>query len=185
MPTATLRGNRHEIAMLVSESSRTMKEIARAMGKPSGAIYRLVHRMIDDGVLEADSDPPTRGTLFSLNPAYRDRLDEGAVDDLPAGSLAVNQRTLTVRAKKRQQLYGVLRHPAASGIVAWLAEVDGSGGFLLALHPDCSMLQQDRLVLALERSEVAVRAGRVACILAGDELRRAVDTMDQLAQELC
>ncbi|MDX6648716.1 MAG: hypothetical protein QOJ97_667 [Solirubrobacteraceae bacterium] len=180
MTTLPLRGRRREIASLLSEKPRTLYETAKAMGKPSGAIYRIVHRMVDDGVLDADPNPPTRGTLFSLSDVYRERLHDGLSDDQATGVLVPNQRVVLVSDLTPAQLYGVIEHTSLAACIGWLVELEAGSTFLLGLHLDVTMLQAHRLAVALERSGGDVKGGRIGEILAGDALRRAAATMDEL-----
>jgi hypothetical protein len=180
MATTPLRGRRREIASLLSEKPRTLYETATAMGKPSGAIYRIVHRMVDDGVLNADPYPPMRGTLFSLNEVYQQQLREPLSDDHSTGILVPDQRVVLVSDLTPAGLYGVLDRMSLAGCIAWLAELEAGGTTLLGLHPDATMLQAHRLAVALENAGGDIKAGRIGEILAGDEIRRAATAMDDL-----
>ena len=184
MAEGALRGRRRQIATLVSERGRTLYEIARAMGVPAGSIYRLIHRMVDDGVLEPDADPPTRGTLFRLNAAYLEALDDAVPEDGKTGLLSPGQRILITRARTRTKLHDVLSHPSVASCVAWVAELDGSGRLLIAMARDASFVQTDRLVAALEDARIVVSLGRVGDVLGGDEMRRAAPDIKHTPKEL-
>lgn len=182
MAASGLGGRRRDIAMLLSEKPRTLRETAQAMGKPSGDIYRAVHRMVDEGILEADSDPPVRGTQFWLNPHWRAQLDEALPEDGSPGLLVSDQRILVVESESRTALYGVLARKSLSGCVAWFAELDGSSRYLVVLQRDASMLQANRLEMALEAERVSVTPGRVGTLLAGSEVRRAAEAVNDFVR---
>jgi|SRR5215211_42607 len=176
----SLSGRRREIAALLTERDMTLYELAKAMGKPSGSIYRLVHRMVADEILMADPYPPTRGTLFSLNPLHGELLREGLGGETGTGTLFPNQRLVLVEGIGVASLYDVFARMSSAASIAWVAEVGGIA--LLALFPDTSKVQADRLAIALERAGGTVRSGYVGEVLAGDAVRRAGATMDDLTR---
>ena len=57
------QGSRLALALIFGGRRLTLYEVAKALGKPSGSVQGLLRRMVADGLVLADSDPPVRGTL--------------------------------------------------------------------------------------------------------------------------
>jgi hypothetical protein len=155
-------GTRLQIARLLAEDHLTLYEIARAVGKPTGSVSGLVHRMTEEGWLRADPDPPIRGSQFSLREEHLERLERelDAVDPEP-GVLAAQQQVVLADAHDRRAYYEIMARPAIAGIVAWTADFDGTGTRLIVLREGTDELDLDRLIVAFQDAEISVRAGRL------------------------
>lgn len=170
---APLTDRQRQIVALVSEQPRTLYETAKILGVPSGHIFRQMRRMVDDGVLVADPDPPRRGTLYSASPLSEEALQDAIPGDAAAGVLRPMQRIVIVYPNELGDLYRVLDRPSLGSCVAWLAEIDGAGGVLIGLHEGTPMLQAHRLTIAFERSGARVMSGVVSEVLPGNAVRGA------------
>ena len=166
------RGSRLAIALTVLEMWRSLYEIAKLQGKSSGAVHGVVHRMVADGLLEADSDPPTRGTLYRVPPEAREALLEAAEGSQQPGSLKQHQRLLNVRGGPgRIKAMTTLSSSALAGAVSWVARVNSADELLVAMNPDAEDELVDSLVIALLDAGFKCREGLVAQIMSGRELR--------------
>jgi hypothetical protein len=176
------RGSRRDLALVFSEKPRTIYEAAKALGRPTGSIYRLVQRMADANLLLADSDPPVRGTMYRLNPEARAALDEAAAGAHATGLLMQGQKLLVVRGGPgRLALQQLLLRPTVAGALAWAATVDG-GGMLLALAPDAASLQRDKLAVALEQADFKYREIDVGEIFAAGDVRARAQALLEVAE---
>jgi hypothetical protein len=183
--TRSLRGTRRALALAFSDGPRTMNEAARALGKPAGAVYGIVQRMLVEGLLVADSDPPTRGTLYELAAAAQPLLDATDEQEQPIGSLSEGQRLLRVEGDlatvKVQRLFA---QRALFGSVAWVAEIDGGHGLLLAMLADTNRSDVQRLAVAFNEAGLRSSHSRISELFGSKELRaEAVSALD-LAESL-
>jgi hypothetical protein len=182
---ADFRGSRKDVALVLAGAPRTLHEASKALGKPTSSIYRLVQRMLADGLLLADSDPPTRGTLYRLNPEVRAALDAALAHDQPIGRVQEGQRLLLVDGDEGLlALQRVLVDPRFSGCVAWAAELDGTAGMLLALAPEAARLPAERLIVALERAGFRCIERRAGELIGADDLRRHAVALLEAADEV-
>jgi|GEM_PF-3322724 len=165
------RGSRLEIGLVFSEGERSLYEAAKALGRSSGSIQGLVRRMVADGQLTADSDPPTRGTLYKIHPDAREALAEAAEGLRSPGSLVKHQRLLTVWGGSRLAAMRILDSTAVSGAVGWVARTNSADELLIAMNPDANDLRVDKLVAAFETAGFDYREGLVASIMSARELR--------------
>jgi hypothetical protein len=166
------RGSRLAIALIVAEVWRPLYEIAKLQGKPSGAIQGVVHRMVADGLLEADSDPPTRGTLYRVPPAATEALLEAAEGVQEPGTLREHQRVLTIRGGPgRVKAMELLGSTALAGAVGWVARINSADDLMVAMNPEAEAELVDSLVAALLEAGFKCREGLVAQIMSGRELR--------------
>jgi hypothetical protein len=166
------KGSRLTVGLAVLDQGRTLYEIAKLEGKPSGAYHGLVHRMVADGLLEADSDPPTRGTLYRVRPEAREALLEAAQGAQRPGSLAQHQRLLSVwDGPGRIEAMNLLSSTALSGAVSWVARTNSADELLVAMNPDADDALVDSLVVAFSEAGFKCREGLVAQILSARDLR--------------
>lgn len=166
------RGSRLAIALIVAEVWRSLYEIAKLQGKSSGAIHGVVHRMVADGLLEADSHPPTRGTLYRVPPSALEALYEAAEGFQQPGELKQHQRLLTVRSGPgRIKAMEMLGSTALAGAVAWVARINSADELLVAMNPEVEDDLVDSLVIALQQAGFKCREGLVAQIMSARELR--------------
>jgi hypothetical protein len=171
------RGPRLELGLAFSDGERTLYEAAKALGRSSGSIQGLVRRMVADGLLAADSDPPTRGTLYEIHPDARDALLEAAEGLQAPGSLAEHQRLLSVWGGSRLEAVRILASTTLSGAVGWVARTNSADELLVAMNPEASDLQIDKLVAAFEAAGFKYREGLVASIMSARDLRRHNETI--------
>jgi hypothetical protein len=140
--------------------------------------------MYGDGLLLADSDPPTRGTMYSLAPGARAALEEALAGGASPGRLIPGQRTLIVQGTGDiVALHRVLARTDLSAPVAWAAEIDGAGGTLLGMTQQASSLQVQRLRVAIERAGLVCTQGLVGDVLEADDVRRRAQALVELAEE--
>lgn len=166
-----LRGSRRELALALSDGPRTAHEVAKTVGKPTGSLFGVLRRMHVEGLLLADTDPPTRGTEYTLAPAAREALREPAHAAATVGLLRRGQQLLIVEQPADQlAAQRVLSLTSLAGSVAWAAEV--GGGWLLAIESEVSgSYPLQRLEAALSVAGISCRQVHVTGVLAGDELR--------------
>jgi hypothetical protein len=166
------RGSRLSIALAVLEEGRTLYEIAKLQGKSSGAVHGVVHRMVADALLEADSDPPTRGTLYQVPEVARETVLAAAEGSQAPGSLGQHQRLLTLRGGPgRVRAMELLGSSALAGAVRWVARINSADELLVAMNPEAEDELVDSLVVALVNDGFECREGLVAQIMSGRELR--------------
>jgi DNA-binding PadR family transcriptional regulator len=165
-------GSRLALALVFSGAQLTLYEIAKALGKPSGSVQGLLRRMVADKLVIADSEPPTRGTLYELNPEALAALEEAAEGTRQPGLLLRGQRLLSVRGDKGRSLAMRLLEPVAiSGAVSWVAETNFADELLLAINPDADDLQIHTLVVAFEDAGFSCSEALVANVRSAHELR--------------
>lgn len=166
------KGSRLEVGLTVLDGPRTQYEIAVLQGKPSGSIHGLLRRMVEDGLLKADSDPPTRGTLYEVHPDAREALLEAAEGFQEPGVLVEHQRLMTIRdGPGRMAAIRLLSSTALSGAIAWIARTNSADDLLIAMNPDVDSALVDGLVLAFEEGGFDIREGLVAEIKSAREMR--------------
>lgn len=166
------KGSRLEVGLSVLDQSRTQYEIAKLQGKPSGSVRGVIRRMVEDGQLKADSDPPTRGTLYEVHPDARDALLEAAEGFQQPGSLVEHQRLISVwGGPSRMRATSLLASATLSGAVSWVARTNSADELLVAMNPDADDALVDALVLALTEAGFTLREGLVAQILSAREMR--------------
>lgn len=169
---ANFRGLRLDVAVALSDTSkqRTLYEIAKALGRRSGDIQRVVRQMTTEGILGSSDTPPTRGTYYWLKPEQLDALEHALMTTQPEGQLIEHQRAIRVRAKSGPTLMRILRQVEYSAMVSWAAECDG--GWLLALMPSAQVEESLRLETALENAGFKCDAYRLGTVMSADTLRR-------------
>jgi hypothetical protein len=157
-----------------------MNEAARALGKPASSVYGVVQRMLAEELLIADSDPPTRGTLYELAPAVRPLLELTSEQDRPPGSLSEGQRLLCVEGDlARAKVQRLFAQRALFGSVAWVAEIDGAHGLLLAMLPETTRNEVQRLAVAFDEAGLRCSHRRIGELFGAKELRgEAISALD-------
>jgi hypothetical protein len=176
VPLDPFRGVRSEIALALRdhEEGRSLYEISKAVARRPGDIQRTVRQMHNEKLLRADSDEPTRGTLFWFNSEHQDALEASLADNRPPGLMAYEQRTVQITSPEDVSLYDVLGRAELNGMISWAAEWGGDGEFLVAMLPGTGKPATDRLVEALRSAGIRCQQRRVGQILSGDELRRLI-----------
>jgi hypothetical protein len=165
-------GSRLEVGLSVLDKPRTQYEIAKLQGKPSGSVHGLLRRMLADEQLVADTDPPTRGTLYEVHPQAREALIEAAEGFQKPGCLSEHQRLLTVSGGPgRLRGMEILASSTLAGAVSWVARTNSVDEQLVAMNPDADDSLIDGLVLALANAGFDVREGLVAQIMSARDLR--------------
>lgn len=166
------KGSRLEVGLTVLDGPRTQYEIATLQGKPSGSIHGLLRRMVEDGLLKADSDPPTRGTLYEVHPWAREALVEAAEGFQKPGTLTEHQRLIAIRdGPGRMAAIRLLSSNALAGGISWIARTNSADDLLVAMNPDVDGALVDGLVLAFEEAGFDTREGLVAEIKSAREMR--------------
>jgi hypothetical protein len=169
---ADFKGSRLEVGLTVLDGPRTQYEIAALQGKPSGSVHGLLRRMLDDKLLKADSDPPTRGTLYEIHPDAREALIEAAEGFQKPGSLDEHQRLIAIRdGPGRMTAIRLLSSNALSGAVSWTARTNSADDLLVAMNPSAEGSLIDALVLAFEETGFDVREGLVTEIKSARQMR--------------
>jgi DNA-binding PadR family transcriptional regulator len=176
--TDSLRGLRLDVAVALNGQHRTLYETAKALGRRSGDIQRVVRQMLAEGVLVADTDPPTRGTLYSLAPEHVETLEAVLGDTQPHGQVVESQRVLVLTAPDGARLYRALGRSDLTAVVSWAAEFGGDGQWVIALSRAASKLQADRLQIALQALGFDCEQRRVGEVLSADALRRLAAAVD-------
>ncbi len=179
------RGSRLAIGLAAADAWKSLYEIAKLRGKSSGAIQGVVHRMVADGLLEADSDPPTRGTLYRVPPEAREALLEAAQGHQHPGALSEHQRLLTVRGRPgRIKAMELLSSTALAGAVSWVARTNSADELLVAMNPEAEDELVDSLVVAFLKAGFKCREGLVSQIMSARDLRDHNHKVIARAEEL-
>jgi DNA-binding MarR family transcriptional regulator len=178
------QGPRLALALVFGYARLTQYEVAKALGKPSGSVHGLLRRMVADGLVLADSDPPTRGTLYELNPEARAALEEAAEGVQTPGLLERHQRLLHVRGDQgRREIMRLLDSTALSGAVGWVAQTNVANELLIAMNPAADDDLVDTLVYAFEDAGFECREGLVSSVMSASELREHNRTASARAKE--
>ena len=165
-----LRGSRRDLALVFSEGWKTANEAGREMGRPTGSIFGVLRRMHADGLLEADSEEPTRGTQYRLTDHGRNLLREAPDSEGVVGRLAVGQRMLLVERRKSLGASSeVLAGTASAALIAWGAELPN--GWLLALVPGVDPHQVRKLQRAFEGAGCRCVEAPIDAVVPGRLLR--------------
>jgi hypothetical protein len=157
---------------------RTANETARAMGKPTGAIFGVLRRMHSDGLLEADSDEPTRGTQYRLTALGERALAEVLSEQQPAGQLSSDQWLLMVERGSEaglREFYAVLATTSLSGVIAWATSV--GWGWLVVCGTDAAEFTVARLTNAFRDAGFRCHEARAGTLLSGTQLRDNATTL--------
>ncbi|HEV2858596.1 MAG TPA: hypothetical protein VGW80_09365 [Solirubrobacterales bacterium] len=150
----------------------TQYEIAKLQGKPSGSVHGLLRRMVNDQLLKADSEPPTRGTLYEVHPDAREALLEAAQGTQRPGTLTQHQRLLSIwGGPGRLKAIELLSSAALSGAVSWVARTNSADEVLVAMNPQADDSLVDAMVHAFLEAGFEVREGQVTQIMSGREMR--------------
>lgn len=166
------RGQRRAIALAFSSAPRTLNEAARALGWTPGSIYGLVQRMAAEDLLIPDSLPITRGTQYRLADGARAILERLAEEGQPLGQLAERQRLLLVSGTvATAEVQDLLAQSPLCGCVAWVAEINGADGLLLAMTPGTRRNEVQRLALALHAAGLTCVHQEVGELFNGTQLR--------------
>lgn len=167
------KGSRLAIGLALSNGWLTLYELASMLGKTSGAIQGVLHRMVEGGLVEADSDPPTRGTLYRLHSDAAEALREAAELTEKPGSLAEHQRLLWISGGPgRSKALALLASNPLTGSVGWVARTGSEDGLIVAMIPDSDDAMVDSLVFALEEGGFDCREGLVSQIMSAPEMRQ-------------
>jgi DNA-binding MarR family transcriptional regulator len=169
-PTQSLSGSRRSLALAFSDGPRTLNEVARRLGKSTSSIYGLAQRMLAEGLLTAEDDPPTRGTHYWLTDDARPLLEIAADQNPPPGMLLEGQRFVFAWGNTaRVAVQRLLEDGFLEGVLAWAAEVDG--GLLLVVLPETGRNEVQRLATAFDSAGLQSAYGRVGEFIAPKDLR--------------
>jgi hypothetical protein len=176
------RGLRKEIATVLADArGRTLYEIAKALGRQSGGIQRVVRQLHADGILVSSDDEPVRGTEFFLNPAYLEPLEQALRSDQPPGLVVREQELLWIKPESRAALRPVMQRADLSAPISWIARLGRAGEMVIAISPQATEGDVERLVAALGVQGIDFAAGKVSSVLGAEEMRsleRAGDELD-------
>jgi DNA-binding PadR family transcriptional regulator len=180
MPVAPeLKGSRRELATVLADGRwSTAYETARAMGKPTGAIFGLLRRMHTDGLLEADSETLTRGTQYRLTHKGSVALEEALAEEPAIGQLTADQWLLVVAHTDQTRLTDfqhVVARTTHSGGIGW--GVGLGWGWLLAFDPGSEAFAVERAVAAFEEAGFRCRYAQAVVLLSGNEIRSRAATL--------
>jgi hypothetical protein len=181
MAAPNFRGLRLDISVALKGRRRTLYETAKALGRRSGDIQRLVRQMHAERMLEASDPEPTRGTFYWLDERFHEDLEDALRTTQPAGQLAPGQRLMRVHAENSDRLYEVLQQVDLTASVSWAAECGEDGSWFLALTPEASWLEAEQLQAALRRSGFDCRRDMIGEVLTGDALRRVATSIVERA----
>lgn len=173
------KGSRRDLALVLRGEWKTAHEAAKELGKPTGSIFGVLKRMHSEGLLEADSDPPTRGTQYRLAESATSLSEEAATAESALGRVSAGQRVLSVAFKTRLTANEVLVSSVSAGLIAWAANLPT--GWLLALVEDADSFRVEQLVVAFERAGCRCHEAPVSALVSGKDLRRNAAT--QLGKE--
>src|SRR5947207_2675782 len=180
MPVAhELKGSRRDLATVLADGRwSTANETARAMGKPTGAIFGLLRRMHGDGLLEADSETLTRGTQYRLTHSGHVALEEALAEEPIVGQVAPEQWVMVLERTDGTRLtdfQGVVVRTTLSGAIAW--GVDVGWGWLLAFTPGSEPFAVERAAAAFEDAGFRCRFARAMVLLSGNQFRSRAATL--------
>ncbi|MEA2366317.1 MAG: hypothetical protein QOE69_1396 [Thermoleophilaceae bacterium] len=182
MATRDFRGLRRDIGIALNGRSRTLYETAKAVGRRSGDIQRVVRQMHAEGILQAGDAEPTRGTEYWLDERYADALEEAVTDAQPPGMVSSEQRMLELRAPEVGALYAVLGQRHLSTLISWAAEWGGDGEWLIALARGTSKMQGDQLTKELQDAGFHCRQLRIGEVVEGRRLPQMAQGFDEPAR---
>lgn len=169
-------GLRRELALAFSEGWRTRHEVARLLGRRTSDISGLVQRMHAEGILEANSSVPTRGTEFRLLPAAARELEDALDKTADVGQLAKHQQVLLVGdSGDPLAIQRIIARPILSACIAWVATIGGSGARLIAVQ-DGSDREVDVLHAEICAAGLSCTRSMVWELLDGDAARRRATT---------
>ena len=160
-----LRGRELNFPELVAES-----------GRSEGALWRQLQDMVSAGLVKRrePGEGHRRGALYMAAAAAELALDEALERSSPPGQLTQGLQALDVRSPSLSSLADVLGESDLASMVAWAAELDGTGQrFLMAFRAQLSATDRGRLILALEAVGAQCTPMVVGDILPGPELARA------------
>lgn len=173
-------GIRVQIGLALRAGPLTAQEIAKALGRPTGAIFGSVRRMTQEGLLVPDADPPGRGTRYQLTPAAEAALRAALSEREQPGTLQAGQQLLLVEPPALlADALEVFAREEVAGSVDWAAEI--SGGWLLALSPDLDdSVALMALRVALEDQQIRSRPLTLERLLPGSELRSRAEWLREV-----
>jgi hypothetical protein len=155
-----------DLALALSDRSRTSGECARYLGVDVSLIYRPLLKMTERGLLEANPWPAVRGTHYRLREELVERAEEEARAEQRQGTIVPAQIVLRVEVERLLDLANALSASDLTRSVVWVAKLDAGNGFLLVLDGrNTSALGADRLRGAIEASGGSCSAGRVEEVL--------------------
>lgn len=165
-------GSRLEVGLSVLDQPRTQYEIAKLQGKPSGSVHGLLRRMVKDGLLVADSDPPVRGTLYEIHPDAREALLQAAQGNQQPGTLREHQSLISIwGGPGRLRAIELLGSSTLAGAVSWTTRTNSADAMLVAMNPTADQSLIDALVHAFLKEGYEVQEGLVTQIMSGREMR--------------
>jgi hypothetical protein len=124
-------------------------------------------------ILEADSDPPTRGTQYRLTHEAKialEQLDQALSTPDEVGRLYNDQRLLIVNGEALVEAEQVLAEPANTAAIAWASWIGAS--WLIAMRPESDGHAWRKLATAFERVGYKCERGRVDELMSARILRR-------------
>jgi hypothetical protein len=171
MPDYRFKGQRREIAVALNGRKRTLYETAKALGRRSGDIQKVLRQMHAEGILGPEDEEPTRGTEFWLKESYADALEDALQSDQLPGMVGSDQHILLLKSAKQDILNLVLSRADLTGGVAWAARI-GSEEMLIAISPEAGEPEINALHSALEAVDIDVSRYRAMAVTDGEAMRR-------------
>jgi DNA-binding MarR family transcriptional regulator len=178
----SLKNRRRDIAVALADGAwRTINEIAQSLGLKPANIFGLVRRMHADGLLEADSDPPTRGTQYRLTMSGSAAARQALEREEPVGRLTEQQTVMVIEPGGPEATLShfdrVVSDPSVSGAVGWSAFF--GWGWMLVFTPRTDLFQIKRLALRLDRAGYRTRFGRPEALISGATMREQALTLTE------
>ena len=131
------------------------------LGVPSATIFRQLHNMVEEGLVEAEGKEIGPGTHFHFVSNYREDLERALADRQPPGVLQAQQPVLFVESTGLLDLARALAPGDVAATVVWAAQLHDDT-FVLGLDRKSGAIARGRLRTALEAAGVACRAGSVS-----------------------
>lgn len=184
MANPRFKGQRRQVAVVLNGQKRTLYEIAKALGRRSGDVQKVVRQMHSEGILGPLGEEPTRGTEFWLDESYTQALEDSLRSDQPPGVLSTEQDLLVIRARERAALERVLSRSDLTAAVAWVARLGADNELLLAVSRDAAPTEVNTLRSALEAAGVKVKGHRAVEFADAETMRLRFAGSQEVAQRL-
>ena len=131
--------------------------------------------MCTDGLLEADTPEPTRGTMYRLTAIGRAALDTALAEEEAPGQLKVGQQLLFVERGPVSKFNAVLNRPEVAGFIDW--SLSWGPGWLLALRPSGGNFQLEAIATTFEATGFRCHHGQTDDLLTGAQTRERADVL--------
>lgn len=184
MPAPRFKGQRREIAVVLNGQKRTLYETAKALGRRSGDIQKVLRQMHAEGILGPGDEEPTRGTEFWLDEGYAEALEDALRSDQLPGMIAVDQDLLILRSPSREALERVLSRPDLTAAIGWAARLGANNEMLIAIAKTAGPTELGALRSALEAADIKVKGHRTADLMDAQTMRLRFAGSREVAQRI-